>query len=127
MYRFSFCRPALVLALLLLVVAPWEAVAGPRLGGAQRRAAFSESATPDFFSGFLGVLSKLWDKAGCILDPNGQCAPEEKEGCGLDPSGRCIPIQVDAGCGIDPHGQCAPIQTENGCGIDPSGGCVSGQ
>ena len=90
MYRFSFCRPALVLALLLLVVAPWEAAAGPRLGGAQRWAAFSNSATPDFVSGFLSLLSKLWDKAGCILDPHGQCAP----------------IQVENGCTLDPHGGC---------------------
>jgi hypothetical protein len=108
MYRLSFCRPALVLALLLLVVAPWEAAAGPRFGGAQSRAAFSDSATPDLFSGFLSFLSKLWSKAGCILDPNGQCIPEK------------------AGCGIDPHGQCAPTQVENGCTIDPHGGCVSG-
>ena len=111
MYRFSFCRPALVLALLLLVVAPWEAAAGPRLGGAQSRAAFSDSATPDVFLELLSFFARLWEKAGCKLDPNGQCAP----------------VQIDNGCSLDPHGQCAPIQTENGCGIDPSGGCVSGQ
>jgi len=109
MYRLSFCRPALVLALLLLVAAPWEAAAGPRFGGGQRRAAFSDSATPDFFSGFLSLFSKLWDKAGCIIDPHGQCIPEK------------------AGCGLDPHGLCAPVQVENGCTIDPHGGCVSGQ
>lgn len=110
MFRLSFCRPALILALLLLT-APWEAAAGPRLGNVQRRAAFSESAMPDLFSGFLSFFARLWEKAGCKLDPHGQC----------------IPIQIENGCGIDPDGRCAPVQTENGCTIDPHGGCVSGQ
>ncbi|HSF44163.1 MAG TPA: hypothetical protein VLT87_30530 [Thermoanaerobaculia bacterium] len=125
MYRLSICRPALVLALLLLVVAPWEAAAGPRFGGAQRRAAFSDSATPDLFSGFLSFFSNFWSKAGCKLDPHGQCIPEDKAGCILDPHGQCAPEEKE-GCGLDPSGRCIPIQVENGCAIDPHGGCVNG-
>jgi hypothetical protein len=127
MFRLSFGRPALVLALVLLFVAPWEATAGPRLGGAPRWAAFSDSAIPDLFSGFLNFFSNLWSKNGCRIDPHGQCIPEEKAGCILDPHGQCAPLQVENGCGIDPHGLCAPIQVENGCTLDPHGGCVSGQ
>lgn len=110
MSRHSFGRSAVILALALLLATPWEAAAGPRLGGALHRTAFSDSATPDFVAGFLSFVSRLWDKAGCILDPHGQCVLEEK-----------------AGCGLDPHGQCIPTQVENGCRIDPHGGCVSGQ
>lgn len=110
MSRRSFGRSAVILALVLLLTAPWEAAAGPRLGDTLRRAAFSDSATPDFVSGFLSFVARLWDKAGCILDPHGQCVLEEKEGCGLDPHGLCTPIQVDNGCRIDPHGGCVSGQ-----------------
>lgn len=128
MFRLSLCRPALLLVLALLLATPWDATAGPRLGGTRSRAAVSESAGPDLFSGFLSFFSRLWEKAGCKLDPHGQCIPEEKAGCKLDPNGQCIPTpQVDAGCGLDPHGLCAPVQVDAGCGIDPHGGCVSGQ
>lgn len=129
MFRLSLCRPALVLALALFLATPWDAAAWPRLGGTRSRAAVSESAGPDLFSGFLSFFARIWEKAGCIIDPHGQCipAPQVENGCGIDPHGACAPVQVENGCTIDPHGGCAPVQVENGCGIDPSGGCVSGQ
>lgn len=81
-----------VLVLLTLLAAPWNAAAEPA----------------DFFSRLLRLLPGLWEKEGCIIDPNGRCAP----------------VPFDAGCIIDPHGQCAPVAPDAGCIIDPNGGCI---
>ena len=86
MFRLSLRRPALILALAVFLVTPWEAAAGPRVEVAQRRDVFSDST----FSGFLSFFSKLWNKAGCLIDPHG----------------RCIPSTIDNGCSLDPHGGC---------------------
>lgn len=65
-----------------------------------------------------GLLDRLWaafsfwgapasSKAGCELDPNGQCLTGQTEaGCELDPDGRCLPSQprTEAGCELDPNG-----------------------
>lgn len=84
-----------VLVLLTLLAAPWSAAAEP----------------VDLLSRLLRLLPGLWEKAGCIIDPNGRCAP----------------VPVDAGCTIDPNGQCAPVVPDAGCTIDPSGGCMGGK
>jgi hypothetical protein len=84
-----------VLVLLTLLAAPWSAVAEPA----------------DLFARLLRLLPGLWEKAGCIIDP----------------SGRCAPAPIDAGCIIDPDGQCAPVAVDAGCEIDPNGRCMSGK
>jgi hypothetical protein len=106
MFRLSLRRPALVLTLAVFLVTPGEVVAGPRLPGVQLRA-FSDSIN----SGFLSFFSKFWEKAGCKLDPHGQC----------------LPSTIDNGCGIDPDGRCVPVKVDNGCSLDPNGRCMSGQ
>ena len=64
-----------VLVLLTLLAAPWSAAAEPG----------------DLFSRFLRLLSGLWEKEGCIIDPHGRCAPVSADaGCTIDPSGACI-------------------------------------
>lgn len=50
-------------------------------------------------------------KAGCGMDPNGQCLIAPKAGCGMDPSGQCQPAPqptLEIGCEWDPNGRCNP-------------------
>jgi hypothetical protein len=63
------------------------------------------------------LLAGVWAKAGCTINPWGQCdaSPsmlKTKEGPGTDPLGRFVvnqaPNTADAGCRIDPWGQCLP-------------------
>jgi hypothetical protein len=54
------------------------------------------------------LLTSVWAKTGCNIDPNGRCT---KEGCNIDPNGRCAPAPVpvnrmDTGCNIDPDSRC---------------------
>jgi hypothetical protein len=75
-----------------------------------RREAAPQASSFNFHDvlGRLGsLLSGLWSKEGCRIDPWGRCATNTA------PS-------TDAGCGIDPLG-CANSTpaAETGCGIDP--------
>jgi hypothetical protein len=68
-------------------------------------------------------LQPLWDLVSSLW------AAPAQAGCGLDPNGRCLPQQpqLDAGCGMDPNGRCQPQpQLDGGCGMDPSGKCNPG-
>jgi hypothetical protein len=43
-----------------------------------------------------GLLTSLWLKSGCTMDPLGRCAPRPQTqstdgGCTMDPNGRCAP------------------------------------
>jgi hypothetical protein len=110
-------RVRIVLAALLLMASTGLPAWGEELRSREearpaRLAALARSAAALFWSRLTG----LWEKAGCILDPNGGCAAgqstaETDEGCGLDPNGGCAAGQstaeTEAGCGIDPHGGCA--------------------
>jgi hypothetical protein len=109
-------RVRTVLAILLLT-----ASTGLPAWGAQPRS--REEARPARLAAlarsaalFWSRLTGLWEKEGCILDPNGGCAAgqstaESDEGCWIDPNGGCRTSQstaeTDAGCIIDPHGGCA--------------------
>lgn len=39
------------------------------------------------------LLTSIWSEAGCIMDPDGRCAPapQADEGCIMDPNGGCRP------------------------------------
>ncbi|MFY9821205.1 MAG: hypothetical protein WAM82_07475 [Thermoanaerobaculia bacterium] len=52
-------------------------------------------ASQNFFGSLGGFLTRLWLKAGCVIDPNGRCAPAPTQ-------------NTDAGCSLDPNGRCAP-------------------
>lgn len=112
-------RLALILAVGLVLLAPWAAVAQPRNSELRSRTGRSLSVSADLLAQAWTFVSRLWEKGGCLIDPDGS-----KGGCGIDPSGR------DGGCGIDPDGSCSTIQTtppvqgEEGCGIDPNGLCI---
>lgn len=92
---------ALVLAA-FLVAAP----------AAQARPVYDDSSV---FARIWSLVTGLWNKNGCIVDPDGYCLPGIGEG---DPT-------IENGCVIDPSGQCVnePV-TKNGCQIDPSGRCI---
>jgi hypothetical protein len=69
------------------------------------------------FHGILGrlggLLTAIWTKEGCGIDPLGGCAPSmptSDSGCTIDPLGGCATntSNSDAGCVIDPWGSCGP-------------------
>jgi hypothetical protein len=89
MSRSSIRRFALA-ALMVLLVAPWSAAAERRThsGPAGLKQPRVASA--------LEYLRGLWEKAGCIVDPNG--SPR------CDPAPLVPNSSTDAGCIIDPNG-----------------------
>lgn len=129
-----------VLVLGFTLAAPWAAVAQPSTA--------SWSSVPPVSSSLpwvRGFLARLWDKAGCLIDPSGSSntsrtkegcgidpdgrrsttVAQGKEGCGIDPSGTPAANREKAGCGIDPNGQrTVSARNKAGCGIDPSGRCI---
>ncbi len=122
---------AVVLVLGSVLFAPWAAAAQPL----NKSWASVLSSPSDLFPRAWGLLARLWDKEGCLIDPSGspsasngaQCAAStpQKAGCGIDPSGRSAGRWEKEGCGIDPDGKRAvSIRNKEGCGIDPSGQCI---
>jgi hypothetical protein len=89
-------RVRIVLAVLLLTTS-----IGLPAWGAQPRsreearpaqlAAIARSAVALFWSQLTG----LWEKEGCIIDPNGGCVTGQNT------------AETDAGCILDPNGGCA--------------------
>ncbi|HSK79788.1 MAG TPA: hypothetical protein VLQ45_25260 [Thermoanaerobaculia bacterium] len=83
------------------------------------------------------LVTGLWSKNGCRIDPDGYCIPGTGEGditiengCVIEPNGQCAtgsPVTTKNGCRLDPDGRCIPSSapsTENGCLIEPSGLCL---
>jgi hypothetical protein len=107
----------LVAVLFLLTTAPW-ASAGPWHGSGHPAMSSADGIViPDFLSRAWRLLTGIWTKEGCNIDPSGRCLPAPaplptKEGCHIDPNGRCLPTA-------------APLPTKEGCQIDPGGRCVS--
>jgi hypothetical protein len=99
--RFAF---VLILALVLVPAPSWAA--GPQ----------TRTTLPDAVTRFWSLLSSLWAEAGCILDPNGGCLPDQTP--------QPLLPQTDGGCIIDPSGGCSRPQPDEGCILDPSGRCV---
>jgi hypothetical protein len=83
-----------------------------------------------FFDSLGNLLTGLWIKAGCTIDPWGHCAASTATtdaGCGIDPWGHCASgtVTPKEGCRIDPWGRCiVSPATDAGCRIDPLGGCA---
>jgi hypothetical protein len=87
----------LVAVLFLLTTAPW-ASAGPWHGSSGHPAMSSDGIViPDFLSRAWSLLTGIWTKEGCNIDPNGRCLPSlvispensADTGCQIDPGGRC--------------------------------------
>lgn len=97
----------------LVLLALCAALLVPSLASAAPGSALASWSSPEAknFTGWLWeALTSAWrTKAGCRLDPFGQCLPETtKNGCRLDPFGQCVTIPTKAGCSVDPFGKCLP-------------------
>lgn len=79
---------------------------------AQARPLYDDSSV---LARIWSLVTGLWSKNGCRIDPDGYCLPGIGEG---DPT-------IENGCVIDPSGQCVsePVTTKNGCIVDPDGRC----
>jgi len=88
-------RRVVLLAALLLLIAPW-ASAAPRHGSARPARASFGIGLPDVLSLAWSFISEGWMKEGCNIDPNGRCvtALPTKVGCNIDPNGRCLPTSA---------------------------------
>lgn len=129
----SSSRPLAAIILVTVLIMPWSADAAPGAGAGPRPPGMGSPAPASLVVRAWGLLTALWQEAGCIIDPHG-CAQDSgshlDEGCGIDPHGGCAPdpgtSSLDAGCGLDPHGLCspaaaAPIEGDEGCILDPHG------
>jgi hypothetical protein len=79
---------------------------------------FSLPTPSELFAGAWRLLSRVWSKEGCMIDPHGICVPKAT-----------VVPSSDAGCGLDPYGHCIDAGSstlDNGCGLDPHGGCIGG-
>lgn len=88
-------RPlAVLLFLLLLLTAPWQASAASARASRQSPPNV-ESLPTALVTWAWDALERLWTKNGCGADPNGRCssapAPSihAKNGCVIDPNGGC--------------------------------------
>jgi hypothetical protein len=132
--RYISPRRIVLLATLVLLIAPW-ASAAPRPGSTPPSSAFVGIGIPDVLSLAWRFITGGWIKEGCQIDPSGRCITTlpTKEGCNIDPSGRCLPpLPTKTGCTIEPDGRCLPTPVSSpldsadlGCQIDPGGHCIS--
>lgn len=53
-------------------------------------------AAPSAVTRLWSLLSGLWQEAGCIIDPHGECSAVRSTSA------------TDNGCILDPHGSCTP-------------------
>lgn len=112
----SLSRRLLIVALGLVLMVPSTVMAGPA-----RVLPTAEDSLPSLSNVLTqawALVSSLWEKAGCVIDPNGLCVvrpsptlTSQPAGCGIDPSGSpetltSQPLDGEAGCGIDPDGRC---------------------
>jgi hypothetical protein len=89
------CQAALLLTLTLLTTSGAWAASGPA-GRKNEHPAVVKPASASLLGRAWNLLTALWDKEGCGIDPDGRCiAPAP-----------VVPAQADTGCGIDPNGRC---------------------
>jgi hypothetical protein len=129
--RYISPRRVVLLAALLLLIAPW-ASAAPRHGNAQP---VRISGIPDVLSLAWSFITGGWMKEGCMIDPDGRCVTpvQTKEGCTIEPDGRCVassPVlhqKAPANNTSGSHGRTRrpALRTKEGCQVDPGGRCIS--
>jgi hypothetical protein len=91
----------LVLLLTLTVlVSPSAWARGGPAGRTAQPSKVSKPLPPNLLSRAWTLLTGLWDKEGCHIDPNGRCVTAPAAAASV------VPEQVDTGCGIDPNGRC---------------------
>ena len=102
----SLSRKITLLLLGVTLATPWAEAARPRVTSTQPEKVFVYQSIELLGQAWM-VLTQLWDKEGCQIDPNGRCITTPMsgptntadEGCRIDPSGS------DEGCHIDPNGR----------------------
>jgi len=97
MYRSSFRRVILALALGVVLLSPWAAAAAPRMRTEPRPLPSAAELPLDFMSRVWNLVNRVLAKNGCWIDPHGICTTSQ----GSDPT-----VQGDTGCGLDPYGIC---------------------
>jgi len=104
MVRYISPRTLVLLALCAALLVPSFASAAPRSASTS----WTSPEAENFTDWMWNALTSMWrTKAGCSVDPFGQCLPETtKNGCSIDPFGQCLPETLKNGCSIDPFGQC---------------------
>jgi hypothetical protein len=95
------CRQAAVFALILLLVAPWIAVAEPHRADRASRERSTLSAF-EVLSRVSSFLTSLWEAERADVDPLGRLAPTTDEGPDPDPLGAPT---TDEGPDLDPLGR----------------------
>jgi hypothetical protein len=128
--RYISPRRVVLLAALLLLIAPW-ASAAPRHGNAQP---VRISGIPDVLSLAWSYITGGWMKEGCQIDPSGRCLPTSAPvssplnsadlGCQIEPTGHCLPASSLKASRRTNRRHSSVLPTKEGCHIDPSGRCV---
>ena len=89
----------LLLTLTVLVSPSAWAREGPA-GRTEQPAKVSKPLPLNLLSSAWTLLTGLWAKEGCGIDPDGHCVTAPATAAPV------VPEQVDTGCGIDPDGRC---------------------
>jgi hypothetical protein len=142
------CRIA-VFALGLVLLGPEIPALRADSGRAVYPPGLSFQVPQDLLAFLWDSITRLWNKEGCTIDPDGLkngCSIDPNglhksgasldNGCTIDPSGHCLSslkssAPLENGCTIDPNGLCITgtiaLPTDNGCTVDPDGRCISGR
>jgi hypothetical protein len=114
----SFPRQVVPLLLAATLAAPWSLAAEPRRDAPHRASAAAASARLPLLAPLWSLLTSVWGKEGCHIDPNGRCVANPDSG---------LIAPADTGCNIDPSGCAAAREAslaspaDEGCHLDPSG------
>jgi hypothetical protein len=95
----TFRRRSIGLLLLTLTLLASAAFAAGGPAGRHQQSAVAKPAPATLLSRAWSLLTALWDKEGCHIDPNGRCVTGPA-------SAPVVPAQADSGCNIDPNGRC---------------------
>lgn len=101
MARLPFPQRVVLVLLLAMVLASPAAPKGPRPFRVEdRQTSFVSALISDLRAQLWRLLSRSWEKAGCILDPHGGCKPDSR-------GNTSTTVHGDEGCIADPNGGCA--------------------
>jgi len=96
MPRIPLILRVVALLLVLTVTVPLAAAAAHQSSHRSDDSGF-DAAAP--IARLWSWLTAVWEKNGCMIDPNGRCLP----GTGAAPA---PPAGTDNGCALDTHGRC---------------------
>lgn len=94
---------ACLTALLSLAPAAWAAD-GKAPDAVPRAVPVPLSSLGDWMDGLLSGMERLWEAAGCRMDPDGSPCADDKTPIGTQDGETCEPMTTEQGCGMDPNG-----------------------